>query len=180
MKALLQVSWVLLFFGLSFADAVARPGDLPDAGIQSSFSREDVLTCGDTVILARTTCSSTSDGAPPRCTQRLVFRPESGAERSVGYVPGLTRHGGEPFLNQLSCNRVGESFYAIASIGNFSNCANCEWIDVFSRQGRLVGSTPSIARALKLPPRKLPRWLNVQLSHSQADQSIFIDRVPEK
>ena len=83
----------------------------------------------------------------------------------------------EPFVNQLSCNSVKSDFYVIAYGTNFGSCSTCEWMDVYTARGRLIGSTRSATRSLQLPRKKLSKELERLLDDSQEDRSISIDRV---
>lgn len=193
----LAMAWTALFSVTSFAgeagtsishasdmasaNAITQgSGDRPQgkerAGTEPALSVTDVLACGQSRVSIKTMCSTNADGAPPRCHQELTFKAESGTRRSAKYRPRPTRISDEPFVNRLSCKRVHDNFYVVAYSGNFSNCAICEWMDVYSTNGKLLGSTPSIHRALALPPKKLPRSLERLLEHSQEAGAISIDR----
>ena len=150
-----------------------------DAQAQTSkaFSRTDSLHCDGSTVSIQSTCSASTDGIAPHCTQKLAFKTAAGADRIVNYEPVAAPHRDESFVSQLSCGVSGSKHYVIAHSGNFANCSTCEWIDVFSLHGELIGSTPSIARALKLPPKKLPRQVESSLSEPFQNQSISIGRI---
>ncbi len=141
-------------------------------------SRANALVCGGSEVLIQTACSASSDGAPPHCTQKLTFKEaDSRVGISIKYAPKPLKNMDEPFVNQLSCNPVKSDFYVIAYSTNFGSCSSCEWMDVYTTRGRLIGSTQSATRSLQLPRKKLSKELERLLDDSQEDRSISIDRV---
>ena len=144
----------------------------------TSLSNANVLVCGGSEVLVQTACSARSGGTPPHCTQKLTFKKTDTRDGpAINYVPKLEKNSDEPFVNQLSCNSIGRDFYVIAHSTNFGNCSTCEWMDVYTTRGRLIGSTQSATRSLQLPRKKLSKELERLLNDSQEDKSISIDRV---
>ena len=142
------------------------------------LSKANALVCGGSEVLIQTACSVSSDGAPPHCTQKLTFKKSDVREGpSINYVPESAKNRDEPFVTQVSCNSIGRDFYVIAHSSNFGNCSTCEWMDVYTAHGRLMGSTPSVTRSLQLPRKKLSKNLGRLLDGSQEIKSISVDRV---
>ena len=144
----------------------------------SPLSKANALVCGGSEVLIQTACSASSDGAPPHCTQKLTFK-KSDARKgpSINYVPKPAKNRDESVVTQVSCNSIGRDFYVIAHSSNFGNCPTCEWMDVYTMHGRLMGSTPSVTRSLQLPRKRLSKNLERLLDGSQESNSISVDRV---
>ncbi|PRC94737.1 hypothetical protein [Solimicrobium silvestre] len=141
-----------------------------------SFLKTDSLMCDGWTVSIRSICSASVNGAVPHCTQKLTFKTAIGDDYSVNYEPDPVQHKDEPFVSQLSCNPGENKHYVVAHSGNFANCSTCEWIDVFTLHGDLIGSTPSIVRALKLPRKKLSRSFESLLGEPLKNELISIDR----
>lgn len=141
-------------------------------------SKANALVCGGSEVLIQTACSASLDGAPPHCTQKLTFKKTDARDGLfINYVPKPVKNRDEPFVYQLSCNSIKRDFYVVAYSSSFGNCSICEWMDVYTTRGGLMGSTPSVTRALQLPRKKLSRNLERLLDGSQENKSISIDRV---
>ncbi|MDM0061638.1 hypothetical protein QTH89_10535 [Variovorax sp. J22G21] len=144
----------------------------------SPLSKTNALVCGGSEVLIQTACVASSDGAPPPCTQKLTFKKTDARDGPfINYVPKPVKNRDEPFVYQLSCNSRKRDFYVIAHSSNFGNCSTCEWMDVYTTHGRLMGSTPSATRSLQLPRKKLSKNLERLLDGSQESNSISVDRV---
>jgi hypothetical protein len=142
------------------------------------LSKANRLACGEAEIVVQTACSVSSDGAPPLCTQKLTFKKSDAREgHAINYAPKPAKNRDEPFVTQVSCHSIGKDFYVIAHSSNFGNCSTCEWMDVYTPHGWLMGSTPSVTRSLQLPRKKLSRNLARLLDSSQESKSISIDRI---
>jgi hypothetical protein len=170
---LLRVTLILSLTSVACFSVSSLAGETPPP-----LSRANTLVCGGTEVVVQTACSVSSDGIPPLCAQKLTFKKTDARDGlSINYVPKPVKNRDEPFVTQLSCNSIKREFYVIAHSSNFGNCSTCEWMDVYTTQGRLMGSTPSATRSLKLPRKKLSKNLERLLDGSQEKRSISIDRV---
>ena len=138
---------------------VLRQEAVPDGNAQDALERKFLVTkavirCGATDILVTTSCVP---GVSPYCFSQeisLVNRTTRTAA-TVSY-PHPFRNGKEGFVTNLLCLKAGNDFYVMVESSNFSNCLSCAWWDVFSNQGKYLGSTKGEVNDGAFTAKKLP------------------------
>ena len=131
---ILVMSLLLAFMPTSLRSAAMAAGD-------DSFTRYDKITCEGTTVSVETTCLE--DNGDVFCPyQALTFRngPE-GVNRAFRYTYRKVE-GWQEFVAGVVCvTDAGGSGYIVLEKTNYGNCNICEWIDVFTKTGKYVGSS---------------------------------------
>jgi hypothetical protein len=138
---------------------VLRQQPVPDSNAQDALARKflvtkAVLRCDVADILVTTSCVP---GVSPYCFNQdvsLVNR-STRAAATVSY-PHPFRNGKEGFVTNLLCLKAASDFYVMVESSNFENCLSCAWWDVFSNQGKYLGSTKGAINDGTFTPKKLP------------------------
>jgi len=110
-------------------------------------ARSATLQCADTRVTVEAACLP-SAGAQTMCTSQAIRFTGAGGKALGARAFEAAPIGGTGMpvvaeqFGELACveTRAGDRF-VVATMDNGGNCAQCEWIDVYAPDGRLVGTT---------------------------------------
>lgn len=118
-----------------------------DNYINNWFVKKDVLACGGRDVAIITSCIEKSSDLSYCFSQNVLFiQHEGDIVSNINYNHSFN-DGDQQFIAQASCREFNKNYYVILSNTNFSNCKICEWADIFTNNGRYIGSTDGMVDA---------------------------------
>jgi len=122
----------------SFALSLLFPIIALAAPLKQAVAVNDLI-CSDQKVLIQTTCQEKEPDLPYCPVQSVTF---SDVKQSQAFTfKHAFNSGNQPFIVGAECHvRNGAAFVLLRNT-NFGNCQICEWTDIFSANGRYLGST---------------------------------------
>lgn len=105
---------------------------------QPQFVTVSNLTCGEKKIVIQTTCIEKEPDLPYCPIQTISFS-NSKNSQAVAFKHQFNG-GNQPFIVGAECHVRGSKVFVLLRNTNFGNCQVCEWTDVFSAEGKYLGS----------------------------------------
>ncbi|MYN40373.1 hypothetical protein GTP55_13405 [Duganella sp. FT109W] len=131
-----------LCVGLMLFHAVLAGAHAADQGlapVTPRYAKHDAFLCAPAKISIDTQCEEKEQDLPYCHTQSVQFDAH-GTKTAVVYKYQFNR-GNQQFITTGECYRKNDTSYVVLSSTNFGNCSVCEWADVFTPQGKYLGST---------------------------------------
>jgi hypothetical protein len=129
-------------------------GNAQDAREEKFVVTKAVLKCDVIDILVMTSCIPHEVAYCFRQDVSFVGR-GANAATTISY-PHPFRKGNEAFVTNVLCLAADRNFYVMLESTNFDNCLTCTWWDVFTHQGKYLGSTQGIIQDGSFASKKLP------------------------
>lgn len=128
--------------------AAAAPAPAPVPATPALLARSATLQCADRKIDLEATCLDLNGSRLLACTHQTLTVSDSATGKKLNareFAPEKAQ-GSDPAVvadqfSDISCvTTKSDEKFIVATMGNGGNCEACEWVDVYSWDGALIGS----------------------------------------
>lgn len=110
----------------------------PSVQAQPQVVTASNLMCGGQKIIIQTTCVEMEPDLPYCPVQNVKF--SSPKHSKIVTFKHEFNDGNQPFIVGAECHVKNSTAFILLRNTNFGNCQVCEWTDVFSAEGKYLGS----------------------------------------
>jgi hypothetical protein len=142
---------IAFFGGVAVGETTLAPKGMGvsvrDPNNQRYYSSVHSLECGGKHIVASTHCVSVEEGPGVFCyTQDISFIDLSSKSSSTLKYDHPWRDGTQNSISDISCRSARSRKFVLVASTNFGNCRTCEWYDVYTPDGKYVGTNRDAAK----------------------------------
>ncbi len=171
------LAFAVLAFLASTNSRAQEDGARQDSG---AFTKRQVLLCSAANVEVITSCVEPRETA--FCSSQKVIFGGAPNAKVIEYTHHRPRYADQSFIASASCTEIDGKPYIVLGSTNFGNCDDCEWVDVYTIDGRYIGSTKGMTIDSKVPFLALPTQLSDALfgsnrAHISNRMEIDISRV---
>lgn len=164
---------VLIPCGAQCADSAA-PHQTEEKNVEMPakyFINKNFLRCGGKDVLILTSCVDDEESVSFCFNQHInIYDNKTSLSPSINYNYTFNESH-EQFINHASCERVNGEVYLILRSATFGNCGRCEWIDVYSVNGKYIGSSEGMYDSRNFTHFPLSRKLGDLLLSTKASET---------